>query len=59
MSCHDCVVKGRSDDCKTIQRLVPDVSDFPVYWIETRSGIADAKTGLLPNLLTVSAVQAL
>jgi len=55
LALHDCVVKASlKDDYRRFEdnRLVPDVSDYPVYWLETRSGKPDANSGLLPGLFT-------
>jgi len=59
LSCYDMTVRGpqMSVDHRMTpaedQKLVPEPSDFPIHWIETRPGIVDAKTGIPACLYTL------
>ncbi|KAK7463278.1 hypothetical protein BaRGS_00038145, partial [Batillaria attramentaria] len=56
LSCYDVLVKGAKSVLSfpvAEHRLMPDHADFDVYWVETRAGQPDAKTGIPPCLLTL------
>ncbi|XP_064651739.1 intermembrane lipid transfer protein VPS13B-like isoform X2 [Lineus longissimus] len=55
LSCYDFTLKGpkanhvMTDDLK----VLPDFTDFPLPWLETRAGDANPKTGIPPSLYTL------
>ncbi|XP_014673464.1 PREDICTED: vacuolar protein sorting-associated protein 13B-like [Priapulus caudatus] len=58
-SCYNVVVRGGQspvDIYDVGEKLVPCMHDYPLHWLDTKPGRADPKTGCLPNLYTITAV---
>lgn len=55
MSCYDVLIKGPGADFIEMddKKIIPDCSDYHLYWIETRSGKPHPKTGIPPSLYTI------
>ncbi|XP_021340497.1 vacuolar protein sorting-associated protein 13B-like isoform X1 [Mizuhopecten yessoensis] len=55
MSCYDILIKGAASNLIEAddKKIIPDCSDFQLYWIETRAGKPHPKTGIPPSLYTL------
>ncbi|XP_060068135.1 intermembrane lipid transfer protein VPS13B-like [Ylistrum balloti] len=55
MSCYDILIKGPTTDFIDTDdtKIIPDCSDFHLYWIETRAGKPHPNTGIPPSLYTL------
>ncbi|XP_033726572.1 vacuolar protein sorting-associated protein 13B-like isoform X2 [Pecten maximus] len=55
MSCYDVLIKGPGTTFIEVddKKIIPDCSDYQLYWIETRSGKPHPKTGIPPSLYTL------
>ncbi|WAR00328.1 VP13B-like protein [Mya arenaria] len=55
-SSYDVLIKGADPSnliCVSESKLLPDCSDYPVYWLETRAGKPSPQTGIPPSLYTL------
>uniref|UniRef100_T1IW73 Chorein N-terminal domain-containing protein n=1 Tax=Strigamia maritima TaxID=126957 RepID=T1IW73_STRMM len=57
VSCFDFVMKGSNDNLfipVTETKILPSLENYNVYWIETKPGDVNTRTGIPPALITIS-----